>query len=159
MITPPSIVRDYDLIWSKDPALDAPEREPNETDDAWAERESNWEKRLTVARETGQWDGVLKTGQQPTIFRCRRISTLHWRRIQTDWNEVGPYEAVLSALRLAIQDIKNFGSIKIERERGNDRFGDALLAGTVVDVLREIPGLIDELGLAVIERESALPKT
>ncbi len=159
MITPPSMVRDYDLVWSKDPALDAPVREPDESDDAWAEREAAWEKRLTVARETGQWDGVLKVGQKPTIFRCRRLSTVHWRRIQADWLSDGPVETVLTALRLAIQGIENFGSIKIERERGHERYGDALLASHVVDMLRDIDGLIDELGLAVIQRETTVPKT
>jgi hypothetical protein len=159
MIKPPSLVREYDLVWSQDPALDAPVREHEESDDAWNERNAAWEKRLNVARETGDWSGVLKPGQQPTVFQCRRIRTDYWRRLQAEFGESGVIEATLTAVRLAVYGIANFGAVKIEREKGHPRYDDQLLAISVCDLLREFPGLIEELASAVISRETQLPKS
>jgi hypothetical protein len=104
VIKPLSLIGDYHLVWSHDPALDAPPqpdaivRVDGETDDAWAERRKEyeatdavkawaaWQERLRIAQQTGKpaaWQALMKPGQQPTLFRMKQIPATQAGRLMS----------------------------------------------------------------------------
>ena len=110
MIKPPSLIHEFSLVYSEDPALDLPS-DP-------AERE----RALKVARETGKWP--IREGQQPTMFHFRDLTreAIGWWR-----GECGHSTALGRPLsdvefndllvRIALRGIDNFGSLKVERKQ------------------------------------------
>jgi hypothetical protein len=85
VIKPPSLIREYTWIWSRDPALNAPDPSdkppagsPPDVLKAWDERLADWDRRMEQARDTGQYDGVLKPGERPTRFTIRSIPADLW---------------------------------------------------------------------------------
>lgn len=110
MIKPASLVNDFTLIWSADPALDLP-ADPVER-----------ARMLKVARETGDWP--LREGQQPTAFQFHDLTReeIGWWRGECESSTIHgrPLSDVESSdllLRLAIRGIDNFGKVKIERKQ------------------------------------------
>ena len=71
----PSLQRESSFVWSEDPALDAPALDA--TDEAKAE----WKRRMGVARDTGQWSGLVKAGRKLTLFNVRLIPENLWRSL------------------------------------------------------------------------------
>lgn len=157
MFLPPSVQKEYALVFSGDPALALPSDE-KERDNA-----------LRVARETGDWSGLIKPGQLPTLFTVRPLSgsMITWLGSQRSRNRLSGQEACELAFRLGLRKIDNFGDFEIEFEREG---AQVLAAVTVLDALYDIgrvigkPNLgrelIAELGGLVIERatESISPK-
>lgn len=155
MIKPPSLTRETTWIYSGDPALDAPpENAPKKAAQAWADR-------LKVARQTGQWDGLLKAGQKPTLFTVRIIPGTPWRALMDSYHSGKRGPAELSALvaRLAL-----VGVMHLQDADGNDvdvKFTDVAGLGSiadqkVVDVLDGYsPDIIGELSQFVMERQTA----
>lgn len=100
-IRPLSLTGDYHLVWSGDPALDAPPLPdgevpkeeppvpvdlPDDHPDAVARRRwesgkayAEWARRVRLAQQTGSkeaWQTLLKPGQEPTLFRMRQVPPL-----------------------------------------------------------------------------------
>lgn len=89
-IQPPRFSGTYDIISSYEPDLDRPEipdRLDNESDEDYRRRVQEallpFNRRLVVARETGDWSAVLKPGANPTKFRVRRIPGRRWEAFDT----------------------------------------------------------------------------
>ena len=106
MIKPPSIQKEYTLIFSGDPALDLPE-ETEARDLA-----------LKVARETGNWP--IKPGQEPTLFGLDPMSgmALTWMYSEMARKELTQIEIAEMSLRLTLKSVTNFGSHSVTFDTG-----------------------------------------
>ncbi len=112
MIKPPSVQREYTLVWSGDPALSLPE------DDAERARV------LSEARLTGNWSPLIAEGQQPTMFHFKDLT-----RAEFGWwdgerghssrhnRPLGALEMCDLAIRLALRSVDNFGTHKVTRKQ------------------------------------------
>jgi len=173
-----SVLHEYALIWSGDPALRQPEIPPecepfaDEAPDAFAARKAardtaaaelraDFERAYVRAIETGQWDALKRPDAQPTVFRCRPIPGPLWRRfmdhVGDDSNGLGGYQRPALAFRLAVVGIDNFlPGFKVEKAEHVDRHGPTglgpVLAEDVVKVLDDLdPLIVTVLGYAVIK--------
>lgn len=103
MIKPRSLTRESTWIWSQDPALDAPpDHAPEEAREAWAQR-------LKVARDTSQWDGLIKAGEKPTRFNVRIIPGTQWRALLDAFaaGKIGPSSIAAMSVRLALRSVSD----------------------------------------------------
>jgi hypothetical protein len=177
MFTEPSLVDDYALISSLDKALDAPaplpERPAEVTPEAHAAfleqhhaellgQHKEWSHRLTVARDTGKWDGLIRAGQQPTIFRVRQLPGTLRRRLAdlVSFTMVGrPSEIVALCFRCAITGIENLGGERVKVEPAFDPLvEEAIAPRSIVDRLDRIhPAIVGELGMLIHERAMRAP--
>lgn len=150
MITPVTRPAHYFLVWSRDPALELP------ADDE--ERR----KALSQARETGDWEPLIKPGEKPTLFKCRHLD----RDVLWEWDQYrdkngNDKSATLKGwsllVRAALEDVHNFGGVKLPK-RVKDHETQLMVvpatfltnfSGDIVDVL------VLELGMAILEREHA----
>lgn len=154
MIKPPSLVREYTWIWSKDPALDAP------PDDAPAEAKADWDRRVDQARDTGQWDGLIKAGQVPTKFTLRNVPGTQWRAALDALSNgrIGAASLDAIAARLAIRGVTNLdednGKVEI-------KFKDFPGIGSIADekIINLLDGydmaIVAELAVHVVKRQNA----
>ena len=161
MLIPPSITTDYSMMYSGDPALDAPEAPPMDSSpdivSCYELAKAEWAHRLTVARETGNWGGMIKAGHRPTVFRMRQIpGTIRRRLLDLCGGEMSsrPTEFTSLCFRAAIVGIENLGDEKAKVERAHDPILNASIAtSTIVDRLDDIHlGIVGELGEAVLMR-------
>ncbi len=76
MLRPPSLQKTYDEYCSLDPAFEQP---ANDATDEQLEAHAN---RVRIARETGNWTGLLIEGGQPTKFEMRLLPGHLFRRMQ-----------------------------------------------------------------------------
>jgi hypothetical protein len=151
VIKPPSLVHEYDLIYSGDPALALPEDEK--------EREHA----LTTARETGNWQALLIAGQEPTLFTLRPLTVDEYEWWGTLAQGMTVARSAMLALRLALRKVQNFGAFKVEptTEDGyrmaKKEIVDALLA--VKDGTGAVIGmsLVVELAGVVVDRARSAP--
>lgn len=98
----PSLTRESTWVWSEDPALDAP------APDAAEDVRKEWARRLETARDTGQWDGLVKAGHKLTKFTLRIVPALLWRKlIDSMGGELGVREANSLAVRLALTAVSD----------------------------------------------------
>jgi hypothetical protein len=166
VIKPPSLTGDYDLVYSGDPALDAPPepvRNEDETQEAYVERATKfyesaewkeWREKLRLARETGSpeaWQSLLKPGGKPTLFRMGRVDGNVWRSVLDHINVVGLSSAAALVFRAAI---KGFVEFDFKIDYATDKTIDARIASPkVVSALDAIhPGIVSELGNEVYRR-------
>jgi hypothetical protein len=152
MLAPPSLVRDTVLVYSQDPALDAP------PSDATDEERKRWQHRVDVARETGDWAPVLKPGQQPTRFVVRRIPGTTWRKIEDriGFASIGAMEGMSLVLRAALKGVENFGDFKVTHA-DEDGIG-SIAKADVIDLLDAVdPDIVAELGFQVLSRQRSTP--
>ena len=75
MIRPPSLQHDYDLISAHDEAIAAPPVDASDEDKA------AFDAKLAIARDVGDYAGLLVEGKQPTKFTCRPVPQSIMRRI------------------------------------------------------------------------------
>ncbi len=78
-LRPPSLQKTYDDFYSGDPAFEQAPVDPPENatpEDAKYIEDAQIEhgRRIRVARETGNWSSLLKTGGNPTKFVMRPVS-------------------------------------------------------------------------------------
>lgn len=140
MIKSPSLVNEYTLIYSGDPALSLPE-DPTER-----------ERVLRVARETGDWKPILGGQGEPTLFHFRQLTRtdLGWlhgegQHSTEHGRPLSPLEFNDLVIRLAIRSVDNFGSHKVERKQiKRDRW----LATT--DIVEAIHSEGGKLGAAIL---------
>jgi hypothetical protein len=153
----PSYQREYKDHWSGDPAL---EQAP--TDAALLEE---YERKLRVARETGDWQPLCLAGQQPTTFVMGQVDRNIWRALHdrmslpaSNPRRIGPAEGVALLLRLALLKIVGF-DVEVER-RPDPRWHDWVMASPeVVNALDAIDeGIVEELGDQVYARLRGLSK-
>lgn len=173
-----SVLHEYALIWSGDPALRQPEIPPpvepfaDEPPDAFAARKAardkaaedlraDFDRAYVRAVETGDWSALQRPDAQPTVFRCRPIPGPLWRRfmdyVGDEGNGLGGYQRPALAFRLAVTAIDNFlPGFKVEKAEHTDRHGPTglgpVLAEDVVKVLDDLdPMIVTVLGYAVIK--------
>lgn len=155
MINPPSLTREYTWIWGKDPALDAPsDKAPKKARDEWAER-------LRVARETCQYEGLIKPGQTPTRFTVRHIPGSQWRAL-VDGFQGGRFGGAIAAaltVRLGLRSISNLstedGDVKVTHGEIESGLGEGAKQD-VIDLLdRFSPDIVTDLANYLTERQVA----
>ena len=107
MIKPPSLVADYTLIYSGDPAL-KPIEDPVER-----------ERVLEQARETGDWRELLIEGEAPTTFTIRNLpgSVYDYWCGEVRRGQLVDREAAALLFRLALTKIDNFGKLVVEHTK------------------------------------------
>jgi hypothetical protein len=147
MIKPPSQQLEYTLIFSGDPSLVLPSDQ--------AERA----KALEVARETGQWAPLIRSGEQPTLFHVRPVHgmLLDWLLGEMRRRSLIAAETNVLALRLALRRVEGLGEHKVELERIGAGVGNYDMATTaIVEALYSIEGIgnqvVQELGDYVFGR-------
>lgn len=148
MIKPASLVSEFSLIYSGDPALDLP-AEPEER-----------ARVLKLAQETGKWP--LVEGQSPTVFHFKSITRTelgwllgelqHSTQPAHDRRPLSPLEFDDLVFRLAIRSIDNFGTHSGKADRKRYR-GDIYLAST--DLTDAIHAACGELGASILAEFSA----
>jgi hypothetical protein len=138
MIKPPSLSAEQTLIYSGDPALNLPE-DPAERDRV-----------LDLARETGQWQSILKEGEPPTLFHCRPLYGTLWDWLLGEINRrnLVQVEAAALALGLALLRVENFGQYKVSHRTVD---GQSMATTEIIDAIyREAGGsgraVVEELG-------------
>lgn len=154
MIKPRSLTRETTWIWSQDPALDAPPADaPEAAQEAWALR-------LKVARDTNQWDGVIKPGEKPTRFSVRIIPGTHWRALLDSFaaGKIGPSSIAAMSVRLALRSVADLtdaeGRAIVVEFADISGFGPCAKQ-KVVDVLDSYSaGIVLELADFVAERQN-----
>ncbi len=147
MIKPPSAIAEYSLVYSGDSALNLPadEKEAAEA--------------LQRARETNQWQSLIKEGEMPTLFHVRPLfGSLHtWFIGECNRRNYVQKEAVEFALRLALQRVDNFGPFKVTHTTDD---GHKLATIETIDAIYSAPdgrAIVEELGLLVMIRAQGLP--
>lgn len=170
---PPSLVGTYDLIYSSDDALDRPadsdqpELADGETAAAfraryelWAGPYVEWERKLKVARETGDWTALLIPGQEPTRFKIRQVPAEVWTKVDSvakaeGWSNT---ERVAWLFRLFVVDVTNVPADRgwrMTRTR-HPKLGD--VAGVeLVNLFTGVELVMVEIVEAAAERRSSLP--
>lgn len=138
MFAPPSLQKEYALVFSGDPALALPTDEKERANV------------LRVARETGQWDGLLKVGERPTLFRMRQLpgSTRTWLGCHSTRKKLLDHEVCELALRLALRAVDNFGAFTLSFHT----FEDQALA--TVDIIDAICAIGDPIGQPDLGRQA-----
>lgn len=140
MFKPKSLVSEYTLIYSGDPALDLP------TDEA--QRDAV----LKSARETGKYP--IKSGEHATVFRVRPIpgTSYSWFTAEVRRKDLSGLEMFELAFRLALKSIDNFGDVKVKRIKVD---GHELATREVLDALYTLGdvgrSIVAELGAIVTE--------
>ena len=144
MIKPPSLVSDFTLVWSHDPALDLPS-DPEER-----------ARLLKLARETGNWP--LRDGHAPTLFHFRDLSReeIGWWRGECASSTIygrplSDVEQTDLLIRLTIRGADNFGKVKTERK--NAAKGIQLAPMEFIEALHAAaPTALGEFADVLIER-------
>jgi hypothetical protein len=162
VIKPPSLIREYTWIWSRDPALNSP------PPDASDEDKKEWERKLKIARETGQWDALISPGQSPTRFSLRLIPGDDWRKYIDEYRNQGVAAMTALAVRLALRGVHDLTDtdgkevkVKLEPASGFGKIAspdiinalDAVwLAITEVDPTA--PNIVGEMANAISDRQN-----
>ena len=156
MIKPPSLVREYTWIWSKDPALDSPPK------GAAKKVLIEWERRLKNARDMGVYDGVMKAGEKPTTFGLHVIPNDTWMVLVglVESGAISRVEWPLWASRMALHTIGNTGLPEdADLTRRTDRDFPRLGQLAPVDAFNQFgPVGIDvasDMFATILERQSA----
>jgi len=156
VIKPPSLIREYTWIWSKDPALDSP---PN---GAAKKVLTEWERRLKNARDTGVYDGVMKAGEKPTTFGLQAIPNDTWLALGglVESGAISRVEWPLWAARMALHTIGNTGLPEdADLTRRTDRDFPRLGQMAPVEAFNQFgPVAIDvvnDMFVTILEKQSA----
>jgi hypothetical protein len=126
VIRPASLQSSYSLVWSRDPALslewyeDSPTLTDEQNAEARAKVDKERERLLRVARQTGNWQPLLKPGEAPTAFTFRQLghNDLAWVQGEADRSRLGQLEINDVFFLLAIESISNFGTVEVKRHKG-----------------------------------------
>jgi hypothetical protein len=155
--TAPSLQKTYAIVSSFDPALSLPED---------ADERANT---LRVARETGNWQPLIKAGESPTLFWLRPLpgSTRSWLAGYQSRRRLTGQETADIALRLALRKIDNFGAFeKVSLVYIDDQeLADVAAIDAIYGVDPRDPkigaSIVSELGGIVLERlmEGLSPKS
>lgn len=154
MLKPLSAQKPFDTYYSGDPAIF--QLDATSTDEERAE----YVHKYKLARQSGNWTGLIVDGQTPTRFTFRIIPGDLRRKLydrlpkDQDGNTTGDSSSEWWTLvfRCAITEIANCGELKVERVRDND-LGAVIATPDVTNALDEItPFIVNELGRYAWER-------
>lgn len=136
MIKPQSLLKEYTLIWSGDPALALP------TD------EKEREHAIDTAQETGDWSRLLSGNEEPTMFHVTPLTgpQFDWWQGECVRNKLIVAEGAVLALRLALKRVENFGEHQVQVRPSAD--GPPL---ATMDIITAIYNECGGLGRSVIE--------
>lgn len=151
MIKPPSLQSTYTLVWSHDPALLLPEHvdDPalSEKQNAEAKDKADKERArlLRIARQTGDWQAIVKPNEAPTFFSFGHLShnEMSWIEGEASRRSLGGLEVANLIFLVALRSIENFGDVKVERRRV------AQIEGTKEHVWSASPTILDKLHAAL----------
>ena len=165
----PSYQHEYVDHWSGDQALvQRPVPPPDDATaavkEAHAKAVDDYERKLRVARETGNWQPLIIEGQSPTPFVMGQVDRNAWRSLRDrlrlppgtpGW--VGPTQGVALLFRLALQRVVGL-DLEVAR-RADARWENWVMAQP--DIVTELdarfsPGIVAELGSEVFERLQGL---
>lgn len=145
---PPSNQQTYDAFWSGDPAFVQGEGKEHE-------------RKLELARETGDWSPLLISGLVPTKFVLRQIPGEIKRRVLDQFNagKIGGYELDSLLLRLAAVDVVGLGDFKLKFTMSDD--WGRIATNDLPNILDECaPGCVAELALHIFHKMMGLsPKS
>lgn len=124
MIKPLSVQHEFSLIWSRDPAVNLPEPEPDATDEKRLEVIKEAARLFNLARDTGDYRSIVREGQTPTTFSFKDPSRGEWGWIYGEQQHSSVYGRPLSEpeftdliFRVAVRGVVNFGEHKVTRKR------------------------------------------
>jgi hypothetical protein len=151
MLAPPSLVHDYSLVFSGDPALDAPDERASEPE------VREWQEKLARARETGQWDSLLKPGQEPTRFVMRQLTGSQRRELMDlleDSSRGGGMGKTAILFRAAVKRVDNLGATEVKHHRDPETgLSFKIATPEIVNVLDDISmAIVGELATEVARR-------
>lgn len=156
MIKPPSLVREYTWIWSKDPALDSP------PGSASKKVLTEWERRLKNAREMGVYDGVMKAGEKPTTFGLQVMPNDTWLTLVglVESGAISRVEWPIWAGRLALHSMANTGlpeetDLTRRSDRDFPRLGQMAPAEAFNQFGPMAIEIVNEMFGTILERQSA----
>lgn len=146
-LRPPSLLREYDDFFSRDPSIIAAPKEPKER--------AAWEAKLQTARETGSWTDIVVPGDAPARFRMKQLAGDVFREI-LDANEAGRVrsnKAAQLAFRAAFQGVVDPQLVDFEPKfEPTDRFGK-IASVDVANYFDAIDtAIVTELGLEALRR-------
>jgi len=153
MLRPPSNQKTYKLFFSADPAI------VQIANDATKERQTEHERLLRVARETGDWSAITVPGEQPTTFSMRQLPSESTGELANMQALGEPQFRVLSlAFRSALVDAAPLiDGVKVAHDQ-HPIFG-RIATTTFLDEIgcggNMGAALIVELGRLVLERSRA----
>lgn len=136
----PSNQQTYDLFWSGDPAFVQGDSKEHE-------------RKLEVARDTGDWSPLLIQGQTPTKFVTRQIPGDLRRRL-VDWYEahkLGARELDALLVRLAVTDVVGFGDFRL-KFTAHDDWGRIATTDLPNALDQYAPGAVAELAFQIFNR-------
>lgn len=141
MIKAPSLIHEFDLAWSEDPAFDATK----------ARTASGPSPAFEAARELGEYGPMLLEGERPTLFRVKRLSGDTIRRITDDLQagRLGWMGLSQLAFRYAFRSVSGLDGLDAKFGKLN---GQPVLTEAGTDYLDAIaPGIVNELGTYIYQ--------
>ena len=148
----PSTYKPHALWFSKDDAFAFPVRGA-EDDAAWAAISTEWARKVSQARETGDLTPILIEGQTPTLFSVTPMPAATLRKVIDRFGagHIGPAEMASIVFRACVTSISNFGAYEIKTTRDPD-YG-RMATADLVQILDEInPAIVGEIGGYIFER-------
>lgn len=148
MIRPPSNQNYRDAFWSGDPAF--VQLAPNATDEQKEAHARLWQ----VAKETGNYSGLIIQGQTPTKFVFKPMAGETYFALQDDLiaGRVGMLVATSIAFRATIIEVVGF-----EKPRPAETKYGTIATGDITNTLHEAAlGCIFELGLDCLNRAAGI---
>jgi hypothetical protein len=158
MIRPLSNQKVYDEHWSGDEAF---EQVPS---DATPEQIADYNAKLTVATETGNWSGLRVAGSsEPTKFTVRPIPVAAYGKLaDLQVSGAGRVEILTLGFRIALVSVSNLDNAKVATVN-DERFGKIATLSFLDDAgLTGAVGMriVSEIGERCLERASTLsPKS
>lgn len=150
MIRPPSNQNHYDMFWSGDPAF--VQLDDNPTDAQKEEHTRKWR----IARETGNYGGLLIEGMQPTRFVVRPLPGDCNRKLidRMFAGRIGGLELNALVFRAALVDVVGFGDFKVKMVESE--FGP-IASHEITNALDESArGCVNELGIEILNRAAGV---
>lgn len=163
----PSNQKPYDLYWTGDPALLQPPTEPAEDADStvkarYSRDKADYDLKLKLAYERGQWDELVIPGRAPTKFVMHPVRGTLIRRLADRMlgGRIGKAEMKQLAFRMAVESIENCDEFELGEPIVDREYG-AMAAESVADFLDGIDlDIVTELGGIVIKRaQESSPKS
>lgn len=165
MIRLPSLQRDFDGYFSKDPAFEqsppAPDADASEDAKAKYKLElDGYNAKLKAAWETGDWSALIKPGETPTKFVLGQVDRTTWRALDdrvrlpsSNPRHIGMSSLLHLLFRLAIREVAGIDALKVKR-LPDSRWDDWVMAqADIVSILDELDSeIVSEIGMQVFWR-------
>ena len=166
MIRLPSLVRDYDLVWSGDSAIRQPPTLSAEPTDAEKAALADYEQAIKVARETGNWASLVLENQVPAKFVMRQVDRNAWRALADLWalpkdnpRRIGDHSMLALVFRLALKNIAGVEGLEVRRAVDSHWGWDMALPEVVTLLDMVDPSIVTELGGIVLQKILDFPKS